>query len=132
MFHRVHTLAFKSAAYEGYNPTPLTKGQIAASMGTGTNNDTLVEISDATTLVVESHLGGSADGDLVVQVNPVDDDGTVFPIIQPAIQSVGPTHVAGVVYRWAIYDVTAQQRVRIRHTNNNAGTQTLDADWRLN
>lgn len=132
MHRRLHTLAFKTAAYEGYNPTPLTKGQIAGSINAAANLDQLVEISDASTLVIESHLTGSADADLTVQVNPVDDDGTVFPIAQPAIQSVGPTHVAGVVYRWAIYDVTAQQRVRIRTTNNNAGTQTLDCDWRLN
>jgi len=122
----------KTAAYENYQPTPLTRGSTTGvSVGTGVNTDILVECGGASTLVVEVDQSGSASGDIAVVVNPVSEDGEVYPVAQPAVQSVGPTLVSGRTYYWAQFDVTAQQRVRIRITNNNAGTQSLDYSWRL-
>lgn len=122
----------KTAAFENYPGALLTRGNVQAlSVGTGVNTDVLVECGGDSTLVVEADQAASASGDLSVSVNPVDEDQDVYPLAQPAVQTVGPTLASGRTYFWGKWDVTSQQRVRIRFTNNNVGTEDLDYSWRL-
>jgi hypothetical protein len=68
-----------------------------------------------------------------VQVQPYEaDNSTIMPIAMPPANSVGPTLSGGKVYYYAEFDVMALEKVRLRITNNNAGTKTLNsASWRL-
>lgn len=111
----------------------LTRGSAqGVSVGTTVNTDIALDCGGDGTLVVEADMSAGAAGDISVVVNPVTEpDGEIFPIAQPPLQSVGPTLVGGRTYFWGQWDVTAQQRVRIRITNNNVGTQSLDYSWRL-
>lgn len=111
----------------------LSRGKASGqAIGAAGNHDVFIETSGYSTLVVEVDMSAGAAGDLAIQVNPVSEQGDeVLPIAQPAVQSVGPTLVGGRSYQWSIYDVQAQQRVRLRITNNNAGGQSADYAWRL-
>lgn len=106
------------------------KSAQATAIGAGANSDLFIECGGNSTLVLEVDMSGGAAADLTVQVNPVSEDGEIFPLAQPAVQSIGPTLVSGRVYFWGAWDVTAQQRVRVRITNNNVGAQAFDYSWR--
>lgn len=112
----------------------LTRGKSSgATIGAaGGVVDLDLTVDSGSQLLIEVDMTGAANGDLAVQVNPVSEQGgEVFPLSQPASQSIGPTLVAGRVYFWATYDVLAQQRVRVRITNANVGAQTVDYAWRV-
>jgi hypothetical protein len=123
----------RTAAYENYEGDLLNRFHVdnQSISGTGGTHTFNIEVGGNASLVLEVDLVGSADGDLVVQVNPVAEDGQVYPLIQPPVQFIGPTHNAGIVYYWALFDVSAQQRVQVKITNNNAGAQNCDYSWRL-
>lgn len=105
----------------------------AQSIAPAGNFDKLIETSDYATLVVEVDMSGAAPADLVVEVAPVSEvNDEVYPIVMPAVQSVSPSVLSGGrLYTWARYDVSAQQRVRLRIKNANAGAQAADWAWRL-
>lgn len=107
------------------------KAATGVSVATGVNTDVLLECGGNSTLVVEADMSADAAPDLAVVVQPVGEDGEVYPLAQPAVQSIGPTLTGGRTYFWAQYDITAQQRVRVRLTNNNAGTKSLDYSLRM-
>ena len=111
----------------------LTRGKAAATaIGPAANVDVLLEASDYSDLVVEVDMSAGAAPDLAVQINPVSEVGDeVLPIAQPAVQSVGPTLSGGRSYFWGKWDVSAQNRVRLRITNNNVGAQSVDYAWRM-
>lgn len=115
------------------DPQLLTRGKAsgAAIGGGGGTVDFFIETSGMSTLILEVDMSGAIAGDLGVQVNPVSEQGDeILPIAQPSVQSVGPTFSGGRVYFWASWDVQAQNRVRVRITNNNAGAQNVDYAWR--
>lgn len=112
----------------------LTRGsEVAQSILTTANRDTDIPCGGDTTLTVQVDMNGTASGDLAVSVFPFEaDNATVAPIAIPVLRSTGPTLAAGKVYYYAQFDVQALERVRIRITNNNAGTQTINRwSWRL-
>src|SRR4249919_355778 len=104
----------------------------AQSIAAGGNLDKLIETSDYSVLVVEADMAGAAATDLVIEVAPVSEvNDEVYPIVMPPMQNVAPALSAGRIYTWARYDVSAQQRVRLRLKNANAGAQPCDYAWRL-
>lgn len=106
------------------------KNAQGTAIGAGASSDLFIECGGNSTLVLEVDMSAGAAADLSVQVNPVSEDGEVFPVAQPAVQSIGPTLASGRAYFWGQWDVTAQQRVRVRITNNNVGAQSFDYAWR--
>lgn len=119
----------------------LTRGKTeGASIGTGASVDLVgqdgsafINCQGASTLVIEVDMTAGAAPDLGIQVNPVEADQlTVMPVAVPKVQEVGPTLQGGHDYYYGQFDVTALELVRVRLTNNNAGTQTITrASWRL-
>ncbi len=112
----------------------LTRGvQAGTSIGTGVNNDTDVLCQGDSTLTIEVDMTGAATGDLTVQVLPFESDAvTVMGVALPPVNAAGPTFGSGRVTYLAQFDITAFDKVRIRITNNNAGTQTITrASWKL-
>jgi hypothetical protein len=111
----------------------LTRNKAAgAAIGAGANLDKLIETSDYNTLVVEVDMSGAANADLVIEVSPVSEvNDEVYPILMPPVQSTGPTFVTSRVYYWGRFDVSAQNRVRLRIKNANAGAQTADWAFRM-
>jgi hypothetical protein len=102
------------------------------AIGGSANIDKLVETSDYSILVVEADMSGAALSDLVVEVSPVSEvNDEVYPIVIPSLQVVANVFSAGRAYAWGRWDVSAQQRVRVRFKNANVGAQTLDFAWRL-
>jgi hypothetical protein len=126
-----------TAAAEWVVGLPANKGSVTGqSMTTGANYDLVgadntptIPVTKKTTLTVSADLTAGAAGDLALQVNPIDAFGVVIPIPLTPVTTVGPTLNAGHSQMTAQYDVTAYDRVRVRITNNNAGTQTLKASY---
>jgi hypothetical protein len=127
-------MGWASAAAWTHAEKLLDKGsQAGVSIGTGANNDTDILTQGVSTLVVQVDMTGGAAGDLTVQVLPFEIDAvTLMGVAIAPVTSTGPTLSGGHVYYTAQYDVTAYDKVRIRITNNNAGTQTITrSSWRL-
>src|SRR5262245_44811426 len=122
----------KTAAYENYPQNLLTKGSSpSAGVGPVTSGPyvaTQLSTADFNELNLEVDLiGGAADADLAVVVYPIDAWGNVMPVALPPQSSVGPKYVAassGVFYQ-AIYDVSGQNSVQLRFTNNNAAAKNI-------
>lgn len=110
----------------------LNRDSVAGTaVGTGANLDIFIECGGNSTLVLEVDMSAGAAPDLSVQVNPVAEDGEIYPLAQPAVQSVGPTLIGGRSYYWGAFDITSQQRVRVRINNANAGSQNVDYSYRM-
>jgi hypothetical protein len=127
----------KTAAYENYPQNLLSRGsspQAGVPVTTGTYVAQRVNTQDFNELLVEADLiGGAADGDLTVVVFPVDMWGVVMPVALTPINSTGPKFNAagsGVFYQ-AIFDVSGQNAVEIRATNNNAATKNVAYSYKL-
>src|SRR5262245_25746550 len=126
----------KTAAYENYPANQLTRGNSPSggiSMTAAQVYTVNLDIGTATRLDVEANLGPGAiaNTDLILQVYPVDPQGNPIAVGIPGgqIPSVAgriPTLVSGTVQTWQVYDVTSQDRVQVRFTNNAAPTKTLN------
>lgn len=123
-----------AAAEYTHAETLLTRGTaLAKSVVTTGTYDTDILCQGASVLVVQVQMTGAAAGDLTTSLFPFEsDNATVAPISIPPMNSVGPTLNGGKVYYYAEYDVNALEKARLRVTNNNAGTQTIDRlSWHL-
>jgi len=128
----------KTAAYENYPQNLLTKGSSPqAGVGpitTGTYVATQISTADFNELNLEADLiGGAADGDLTVAVFPIDAWGNVMPVPLNSINATGPKYngpASGVFYQ-GIFDVSGQNAVQIRFTNNNAAAKNVAYSYKL-
>jgi len=116
----------KTAAYENYPNNPLTQVNGTQSLlGGGTIMVRTAECSWMDKMMLEAVMVTDGAADLAVAVWPVAADGT--PINNPLVPlpTSGPTLVGGSVYFTGEYDVTAQDRVQIRITNNDPVARQL-------
>lgn len=106
----------------------LNKKELSAvSMATGTTQDIDVECPEHDVITVRAELTGTANADLSVVVTPYEsDNATLSAQVVTTLRLVGPTVAAGKVTYFGQFDVQGFERVRVRFTNNNAGTQTLN------
>jgi hypothetical protein len=104
------------------------------SLGTGVSTTYDVEVSGSDFLTVQGDLTGAALGDLVMTVQPFEEDGvTLSSVVLTPIAASSPANIfaGGHAYGIQKYDVTGIGRVRVFWKNNNAGTQTLTrGSWR--
>jgi len=116
----------KTAAYENYPNNPLTQSGLSQTgVIAGTTPARIIETMWADKLIVDANLTGDAAGDLAVAVWPCANDGTPLNAPLAAVSSSGPTLIVGKVYFVGEYDVSAQDRVQVRCTNNDAAAQNL-------
>lgn len=103
------------------------------SLATGATKDMDFLCQNRSILAVQADMNGAANADLGIAVFPFEEDlTTVSGVALAAEKSTGPTFAGGKVTYVGRYDVTALRKVRVRVTNNNAGTQTLNRlSWRL-
>jgi len=123
-----------TANYEALAGVPLTKGiTTGQAINPASNYDQDIITQNWNTLVVEVDMTAGAAGDLVVSLFPFEGDNfTVMPIAIPPANSVGPSLSGGHDYYYGEFDVSSLDKARIRITNNNAGTQTINRwSWRL-
>lgn len=124
----------KTAAYENYPANSLTRGSLApASVTNGTFIQSTVQTADFDELTIEARLtAGAADADMKVEVFPVDSLGNVLLAPQPPTQSVGPKFdgTTATTY-WGIFDVSGQQAVAVRITNNAATPKNISYNYHL-
>jgi hypothetical protein len=125
----------KTAAYENYPANSLTRGSLApAAVTNGTYIQSTVNTSDFDELTVEARLtAGAADTDMKVEVFPVDSFGNVLIDAQPATQSAGPKYDAtsAATSYWGVYEVSGQQAVAVRITNNAATSKNISYNYHL-
>lgn len=115
----------KTAAYENYPNNPLTQASSTQNVpGTVTVVRT-IECSWMDRLILEAVLTSDGAADLAVAVWPIGADGQ--PVNNPIAPnpSSGPTLVGGKVYFSGEYDITAQDRVQVRITNNDPTARDL-------
>lgn len=109
----------KTAAYENYPNNPLTFANLSQSvLGTVTVVRT-VESGFADKLILDVVMTTDAAADLAVAVWPIGPDGVAINAPLTAAPVSGPTLNAGKVYFTGEYDVTTQERVQVRITNND-------------
>jgi hypothetical protein len=115
----------KTAAYENYPNNPLTQASLSQlALGTTTVVRTL-ECNWMDKLVLEAVMTTDAAADMAVAVWPVGADGVSINNPLTASPTSGPTLVGGKVYFTGEYDVTAQDRVQVRVTNNDPVSRDL-------
>jgi hypothetical protein len=125
----------KTAAYENYPANSLTRGSLApASVTNGTYIQSTVNTADFDELTIEARLTtGAADTDMKVEVYPVDSAGNVLIAVQPPVQSVGPKYdsTSAATTYWGVFDVSGQQAVAVRITNNAATPKNISYNYHL-
>lgn len=109
----------------------LRKGQAftSATAATTTSLSGDVEVAGASTLTVLASVTGGASGDITLTVRAYDDLGALFDLALTPQAVTAPALAGGLARTIQQFDVRGLEKVQVRVTNNNAGTQTLAASY---
>lgn len=125
----------KTAAFENYPVNLLTKGSLVpTSVTNGTFIATTISTADFDELTLEAKLAaGAADTDLKVEVFPVDFQGNVLYTPMTADKVSGPKFdsPSSSVSYWGVFDVSGQNAVYVRITNNAATPKNISYSYHL-
>src|SRR5262252_8712049 len=123
----------KTAAYENYPANRLTGGSLpSTSVTNGTYISQQISTADFDELTIEARMAsGAADADMKVEVFPVDSAGITYVLALPPTQSAGPKYDASssAVTYWGVFDVSGQNKVEVRITNNAATPKNVSYNF---
>jgi hypothetical protein len=112
----------------------LTRGRTPANqpIGAGATITMDAPVGGADWVTLEASMTGTAAGDLTVTCMPYDAYGNLMGTPLPAVINTGyaGTLVGAKTYLVQKYDVQGIDKVQFQIKNNNAGAQTLNANWR--
>lgn len=112
----------------------LSRGKTAANapIGAGATVTMDAAVGGADWVTLEASMTGGVAGDLTVTCLPYDSFGNLLPTSLPAVANTGyaSTFTSGKCYLVQQYNVQGIDRVQFQIKNNNAGAQTLSANWR--